>query len=119
VSDAIERDFQTMVWVTHVASQLFPSIRSLRLEDTLKQFAAPLHEQVGRGGEGRRAEGGGRKEDGREDHKGHVLFRVSTTQARGPLGAPCLLTPQVDTSDGFPSVLLDAVLCVHVIPVLS
>jgi predicted unusual protein kinase regulating ubiquinone biosynthesis (AarF/ABC1/UbiB family) len=46
VSDAIERDFQTMVWVTHIASQLFPSIRSLRLEDTLKQFAAPLHEQV-------------------------------------------------------------------------
>lgn len=46
VSDAIERDFQTMVWVAHVASQLFPSIRSLRLEETLKQFAAPLHEQV-------------------------------------------------------------------------
>lgn len=48
VCDAIERDFQTMVWVTHVATQLFPSIRTLRLEDTLKQFAAPLHEQVGR-----------------------------------------------------------------------
>lgn len=48
VSDAIERDFQTMVWVAHVATQLLPSIRSLRLEDTLKQFAAPLHEQVGR-----------------------------------------------------------------------
>lgn len=48
VSDAIERDFQTMVWVAHVASQLFPSIRSLRLEETLKQFAAPLHEQVRR-----------------------------------------------------------------------
>lgn len=46
MSDAIERDFQTMVWVTHITSQLFPSIRSLRLEDTLKQFAAPLHEQV-------------------------------------------------------------------------
>lgn len=50
VSEAIERDFQTMVWVTHIAGQLFPSIRSLRLEDTLKQFAAPLHEQVGREG---------------------------------------------------------------------
>jgi aarF domain-containing kinase len=49
VSDAIERDFLTMVWVAHVASQLFPSIRSLRLEETLKQFAAPLHEQVRRG----------------------------------------------------------------------
>jgi hypothetical protein len=47
VSEAIERDFETMVWVAHVATQLFPSIRSLRLEDTLKQFAAPLHEQVG------------------------------------------------------------------------
>lgn len=46
VSDAIERDFQTMVWVAHVATQLLPSVRSLRLEDTLKQFAAPLHEQV-------------------------------------------------------------------------
>jgi predicted unusual protein kinase regulating ubiquinone biosynthesis (AarF/ABC1/UbiB family) len=46
VSDAIERDFQTMVWLAHVAGQLLPAARSLRLDDTLKQFAAPLHEQV-------------------------------------------------------------------------
>lgn len=47
VSQAIERDFETMVWLAHVAGQLIPATRSLRLDDTLKQFAAPLHEQVG------------------------------------------------------------------------
>ncbi|WIA28428.1 hypothetical protein OEZ86_010973 [Tetradesmus obliquus] len=46
VSDAIERDFQTMVWLAHLAGQLLPAVRVLRLDDTLKQFAAPLHEQV-------------------------------------------------------------------------
>lgn len=52
VSEAIERDFQTMVWLAHAASQLVPSLRSLRLDDTLKQFAAPLHEQVRVAGQG-------------------------------------------------------------------
>jgi hypothetical protein len=46
VSEAIERDFQTMVWLAHLAGQLLPATRALRLDDTLKQFAAPLHEQV-------------------------------------------------------------------------
>eukprot|EP00879_Flechtneria_rotunda_P008359 GHRR01008756.1.p1 GENE.GHRR01008756.1~~GHRR01008756.1.p1 ORF type:complete len:681 (+),score=254.61 GHRR01008756.1:243-2285(+) len=46
VSEAIERDFATMVWLAHVAVQLAPAARSLRLDETLKQFAAPLHEQV-------------------------------------------------------------------------
>lgn len=46
MSEAIERDFQTMVWLAHVATNCVPSLRSLRLDDTLKQFAAPLHEQV-------------------------------------------------------------------------
>jgi hypothetical protein len=46
VSEAIERDFQTMVWLAHAAGQLLPATRALRLDDTLKQFAAPLHEQV-------------------------------------------------------------------------
>ena len=34
-----------MLWIAHVASFL-PALQSLRLEDTLKQFAAPLKEQV-------------------------------------------------------------------------
>jgi predicted unusual protein kinase regulating ubiquinone biosynthesis (AarF/ABC1/UbiB family) len=46
VSEAIERDFQTMVWLAHLAGQMLPATRALRLDDTLKQFAAPLHEQV-------------------------------------------------------------------------
>lgn len=49
VSDAIERDFKTMTWLAHTASALMPSLREFRLEDTLKQFEAPLHEQVGPG----------------------------------------------------------------------
>jgi len=44
-ADAILRDFETMLWVAHVFSQL-PALKYLRLEDTLKQFAAPLKEQV-------------------------------------------------------------------------
>jgi aarF domain-containing kinase len=53
VSDAIERDFQAMMWLAAAASALFPALRGLRLEDTLKQFEAPLHEQVrGAGGAG-------------------------------------------------------------------
>jgi hypothetical protein len=47
VSDAIERDFRAMVWLAHAAGALLPALRELRLEDTLKQFEAPLHEQVG------------------------------------------------------------------------
>ncbi|KAI8469109.1 MAG: hypothetical protein J3K34DRAFT_459528 [Monoraphidium minutum] len=46
VSDAIERDFQAMVWLAGAAGALIPAARALRLEDTLKQFEAPLHEQV-------------------------------------------------------------------------
>lgn len=46
VGDAIERDFKAMVWLAAAASKVFPAARQIRLEDTLKQFAAPLHEQV-------------------------------------------------------------------------
>ncbi len=46
VGEAIERDFATMVWLAKLLT-LVPAARDLRLEDTLKQFAAPLHEQVG------------------------------------------------------------------------
>eukprot|EP00882_Tetradesmus_deserticola_P025653 GHRQ01028197.1.p1 GENE.GHRQ01028197.1~~GHRQ01028197.1.p1 ORF type:complete len:196 (+),score=98.13 GHRQ01028197.1:411-998(+) len=35
-----------MVWLAHLAGTLLPATRALRLDDTLKQFAAPLHEQV-------------------------------------------------------------------------
>jgi hypothetical protein len=63
----IERDFKTMVWMAHVAGELMPAAKQLRLEDTLKQFAAPLHEQVrvgrrdvaGQGWAGQAADGEG------------------------------------------------------------
>ena len=55
----IERDFKTMVWLAHLAGEVFPAAKELRLEDTLKQFAAPLHEQVGERGLGERRVGGG------------------------------------------------------------
>lgn len=45
VGNAILRDFRTMMWVAHVAAAL-PGLQNLRLEETLKQFAAPLREQV-------------------------------------------------------------------------
>lgn len=46
VSEAIERDFRAMVWLAATATRLFPALAGLRLEDTLKQFEAPLHEQA-------------------------------------------------------------------------
>lgn len=45
VATTILRDFSLMMWVAHLASQV-PQLSHLRLEDTLKQFAAPLKEQV-------------------------------------------------------------------------
>jgi hypothetical protein len=75
----IERDFKTMVWMAHVAGELMPAAKQLRLEDTLKQFAAPLHEQVsvcrkaGEGrGQGREGDGAGRqgRAEGREGGMG-------------------------------------------------
>ncbi|MEW5312540.1 MAG: hypothetical protein WDW38_004169 [Sanguina aurantia] len=45
VGNAVVRDFGTMMYVARLASKL-PALRNLRLEDTLKQFAAPLTEQV-------------------------------------------------------------------------
>ena len=45
VADTVLRDFELMLTVARLASRL-PSIAHLRLEDTLKQFAAPLKEQV-------------------------------------------------------------------------
>ena len=45
-ADTIIHDFETMLWVADVASGL-PALSSLRLSDTLNQFAAPLKEQVG------------------------------------------------------------------------
>ncbi|GIL43854.1 hypothetical protein Vafri_1448 [Volvox africanus] len=45
VDAAILRDFATMLAVAHLAS-LLPSLKHLRLEQTLSQFAAPLREQV-------------------------------------------------------------------------
>lgn len=45
VGHAVVRDFGTMMYVAKIASKL-PALRNLRLEDTLKQFAAPLTEQV-------------------------------------------------------------------------
>lgn len=45
VGHAVVRDFGTMMYVARIASKL-PALRNLRLEDTLKQFAAPLTEQV-------------------------------------------------------------------------
>jgi hypothetical protein len=48
VSEAIERDFGLMMAAARVAEHL-PALSALRLEESLKQFAAPLREQVGRG----------------------------------------------------------------------
>jgi len=45
VADTILRDFATMVAVAGVVGRL-EALQHLRLEDTLKQFAAPLKEQV-------------------------------------------------------------------------
>ena len=45
VTDAIERDFSLMLWAAHVAAHV-PGLAHLRLEDSLRQFAAPLREQV-------------------------------------------------------------------------
>ena len=45
VGRAISRDFALMVGVARVA-ELLPSMRRLRLQDSLKQFAAPLREQA-------------------------------------------------------------------------
>ena len=45
VGDAIIRDFATMLYVASLFSSL-PALAHLRLEETLKQFAAPLKEQV-------------------------------------------------------------------------
>lgn len=45
VGNAIQRDFALMLRVAQWAS-LLPSLSQLRLEDSLKQFAAPLREQV-------------------------------------------------------------------------
>ena len=46
VSEAIERDFGLMMAAARAAEHL-PALRALRLEESLKQFAAPLREQVG------------------------------------------------------------------------
>ena len=45
VGQAIARDFALMMFVAKGVSWL-PGMRRLRLEDSLKQFAAPLTEQV-------------------------------------------------------------------------
>ncbi len=45
VADTILRDFSTMLTIAHLLSAV-PAVAHLRLEDTLKQFAAPLKEQV-------------------------------------------------------------------------
>ena len=45
VGHAIARDFALMMFVARAVS-LLPGMRRLRLEDSLKQFAAPLTEQV-------------------------------------------------------------------------
>jgi len=45
VADTILRDFSLMMAIAGLSSQL-SAIAHLRIEDTLKQFAAPLTEQV-------------------------------------------------------------------------
>lgn len=45
VSEAIERDFALMMAAARVAAHL-PALNTLRLEESLAQFAAPLREQV-------------------------------------------------------------------------
>ena len=44
-ADTILHDFETMLWVANVVNGL-PALNSLRLKETLNQFAAPLKEQV-------------------------------------------------------------------------
>ena len=51
VSESIERDFALMVAAAKVA-EFIPALKALRLEESLKQFAAPLREQVDLGREG-------------------------------------------------------------------
>ena len=51
VSESIERDFALMTAAAKVA-EFIPAVRDLRLEESLKQFAAPLREQVDLGREG-------------------------------------------------------------------
>lgn len=51
VSESIERDFALMTAAAKVA-EFIPAVRELRLEESLKQFAAPLREQVDLGREG-------------------------------------------------------------------
>lgn len=45
VGTAISRDFELMMAAASVA-ELLPSMKRLRLRDSLRQFAAPLQEQV-------------------------------------------------------------------------
>jgi len=45
VGRAISRDFELMMAAAQLA-ELFPSMKRLRLQDSLRQFAAPLQEQV-------------------------------------------------------------------------
>ena len=45
-SEAIARDFEAMAALAAAASRLSPSLRAARLEETLRQFEAPLREQV-------------------------------------------------------------------------
>ena len=45
VASTIARDFEAMLWVAHLFAKM-SALEHLRLEDTLKQFAAPLKEQV-------------------------------------------------------------------------
>lgn len=45
VEEAIIRDFALMVGLAQ-AAEVLPILRRLRLQETLKQFAAPLREQV-------------------------------------------------------------------------
>lgn len=46
VSEAIERDFAAMAALAAAAAALSPRLAAVRLEETLKQFEAPLREQV-------------------------------------------------------------------------
>ncbi len=45
VGQAIQRDFALMLRMARLL-EYFPAAKTLRLEDSLKQFAAPLREQV-------------------------------------------------------------------------
>jgi hypothetical protein len=90
VSDAIERDFQAMMWLASAASALFPSLRALRLEDTLKQFEAPLHEQVRPGAQrrGERDWGGGKAR--RRSQRSRARLPSAPAWRPRPLAAPPL-----------------------------